>query len=103
MERTEELKWYQGDEQFEHWPPGAEYDEADVSARAYVASIPEDKLSQYDPKWTDEQVMEWDGNFRMDGGLMLVCVERDIEIDEFRQIIADYLEFRKAHPKPATA
>ena len=93
---TESLKWWLGDERFEHAQSSARTDETDVAARAYVASIPDEKLEQYDPNWTDEQVVEWDGNFRCDGALMLVCCERDVEVDEFRQILHEYLEWRKA-------
>ena len=80
---------------FEQWPPDMRKDETDVCGRAYVTRIPEEKLAEYDPNWTDEELMEWDGNFRMDGGLMLVCVEGDIEASDFREIIEQYLEFRK--------
>ena len=80
---------------FEQWPPDMAKDETDVCARAYVARIPEEKLAEYDPNWTDEELMEWDGNFRMDGGLMLVCVEGDVEASDFREIIEQYLDFKK--------
>jgi hypothetical protein len=57
--------------------------------------LADEHLAKYDPSWTDEQVMEWDGNFRSDGELMLVCCERDVEVAEFRQVLEQYLEFRK--------
>jgi hypothetical protein len=80
---------------FEHWPPDMAMDETDVSLRAYVSRLDEDHLAKYDPNWTDEQVMEWDGNFRSDGDLMLVCCERDVDVAEFRQVVEQYLEYRK--------
>ena len=58
---------------FEQLPGSGPKDETDFSLRSYVARIPDEKLAQYDPAWTDEQVTEWDGNFRSDGALMLVC------------------------------
>jgi hypothetical protein len=79
---------------FEHWPQGEALDETDVSLRAYVSRLPEDHLAKYDPKWTDEQVMEWDGNFRIDGSLMLVCCERDVDVHEFRRVLEGFLRYR---------
>jgi len=81
--------------EFEHWPPGVPKDETDVSLRAYIARLGDDHIAKYDPDWTDEQVMDWDGNFRSDGDLMLVCCERDVEVAEFRQVLEQYLEYRK--------
>jgi hypothetical protein len=80
---------------FETLPGQEPRDETDYSVRAYIARMPEDKLAQYDPSWTDEQVMEWDGNFRSDGNLMLVCCYRDADVQEFREVLEEYLEFRK--------
>jgi hypothetical protein len=81
-------------EEFENLPSDLPPDETDYSLRAYVARIPDDKLTQYDPAWTDEQVMTWDGNFRSDGGLMLVCCERDVDVEEFRSVLERYLQYR---------
>lgn len=80
---------------FEHPPGAGPMDETDVSVRAYLARLPEDHLRQYDPSWTDEQVTAWDGNFRSDGGLMLVCCERDVDVHEFRAVLEEHLRFRK--------
>jgi len=79
---------------YEHLPPGMPMDETDVSLRAYFSRLTDEHLAQYESSWTDEQVMEWDGNFRLDGNLMLVCVERDVDIAEFRQVLEDHLRFR---------
>jgi hypothetical protein len=77
--------------------PGAEpKDETDYALRSYVAGLPEEKLAQYDSSWTDEQVVEWDGNFRSDGALMLVCCERDVDVHEFREMVEEFLRFRKS-------
>ena len=72
---------------YEHLPAGVPMDETDVSLRAYLARLSDEHLAQYDPAWTDEQVVAWDGNFRSDGGLMLVCCERDVDVLEFRQVL----------------
>jgi hypothetical protein len=66
-------------------------DETDISLRAYFARMPIERLQQYDPQWSDEQTMAWDGNFRCDGALMLVCCERDVQIDEYRQVLQEHL------------
>jgi len=71
----------------EHLPGDGPLDETDVSLRAYLARLPDDRLSLYDPAWSDQQVMEWDGNFRSDGSLMLVCCERDVDIAEYREVL----------------
>jgi hypothetical protein len=69
-------------------------DETDISVRAYFCRMDDDRLREYSKDWSDDQVVEWDGNFRCDGALMLVCVERDIEIDEYRKIIEEHIERR---------
>jgi hypothetical protein len=81
--------------EFETRPQSGPKDETDFSLRAYVARIPEEKLAEYDPEWTDEEVMEWDGNFRNDGALMLVCCERDVEVQDFRAVLEEFLQYRQ--------
>ena len=63
---------------------GTPPDETDINLRAYFSRMSDQRLREYDAQWSDEQVIEWDGNFRADGALMLVCCERDIEIEEYR-------------------
>jgi hypothetical protein len=82
--------------EFEQRRGGPPTDETDLSLRAYVARLPEGKLAAYDPRWADEQVIEWDGNFRSDGALMLVCCERDVEVDEFRRVVEEFLQYRRS-------
>jgi hypothetical protein len=79
---------------YEHLPGDEPLDETDVSLRAYFARLSDDHLARYDPSWTDEQVQTWDGNFRSDGALMLVCCERDIDVTEFREALDEHLRFR---------
>ena len=66
-------------------------DETDVNLRAYLESLSAEHLAQFNPDWTDDEVKEWDGNFRSDGALMLVCCERDVEIAEFRAVLEEHL------------
>ena len=79
--------------EFEQPSGDRRFDETDMSLRAHVSRIPQDKLAAYDPVWSDEQVMEWDGNFRDDGDLMLICVERDVDVAEFRRVVEEFIEF----------
>ena len=83
---------------YEQLPGDGPLDETDVSLRAYLARLSDEHLAQYDPAWSDEQVLAWDGNFRSDGALMLVCCERDIDIGEFRVALEDHLRFRRPIP-----
>lgn len=80
---------------FEKYPPGAHLDETDINLRAYFALMDPAKIHQYDPAWTDEQVIAWDGNFKNDGALMLICSERDVEVDDYRKVLEQFLEFEK--------
>jgi hypothetical protein len=80
--------------EFEQLPGAGALDETDRSLRAYVARIPLEKLAKYDRAWSDEQVTAWDGNFRSDGALMLVCCERDADVAEFRRVVEEFLAFR---------
>jgi hypothetical protein len=68
-------------------------DETDVSLRAYLARLSSEHLARYRPDWTDDEVMAWDGNFRSDGMLMLVCCERDVDVAEFRRVLEEYLNY----------
>ena len=79
---------------FENLPADRPSDETDIGVRAYITRIDDEKLAGYDPSWSDKQVLDWDGNFKDDGALMLVCCERDVEVPEFRHVLEEWLEFR---------
>jgi hypothetical protein len=32
-------------------------------------------------------VLEWDGNFKDDGALMIACCERDVDVAEYRRVL----------------
>ncbi len=83
-----------GFRKYEQLPTGIPMDETDVNLRAYLSRLTVEHLQQYDPAWSDEQTLDWDGNFRSDGNLMLVCCERDIDITEFRRVLEEHLTFR---------
>ena len=82
---------------FERLPDDGPLDETDVNLRAYFARLTDEHLDGYDPTWSDERVIEWDGNFRSDGVLMLTCCERDVEVGEFRRVLELHLKYRKSH------
>ena len=79
----------------ERLPEDGPLDETDVSLRAYFAGLSVEHLDQYDPTWPDQRVMEWDGNFRDDGALMLVCCERDVEVEEYREVLEKHIAHRR--------
>lgn len=79
---------------FEEAPYGEPPDETTVSLRAYFDRMSDDKLRTYSPCFSDEQLIDWDGNFRSDGALMLVCCDRDVRIAEYRRVLEDYRRFR---------
>ena len=69
-------------------------DETSFNLRAYLDRIPDDKIRQYQPTWSDEQVMEWCGDFRDDGALFLTCSERDVDVGEFRRALDRAIAYR---------
>jgi hypothetical protein len=72
----------------------AGHDETAVNLRAYFDRMRDEKMRQYDPDWTDDQIIEWDGNFTTDGNLLLGCSERDVEVEEYRTVIAQAIAYR---------
>jgi hypothetical protein len=79
---------------FEQDPSPDPMDETDINLRAYFDRMDDDKMQQYDPAWTDDELKEWDGNFRDDGELMLFCCERDVDVDEYRRVLAQCVAYR---------
>lgn len=81
---------------FEDAPYPHAPDETDVNLRAYFDSLSAEKLRTVDLTGTDEELCAWDGNFRSDGVLMMVCCNRDVEIDEYREVLTEFLKFRNS-------
>jgi hypothetical protein len=79
---------------FEQDPSPDPMDETDINLRAYFDRMDDDKMQQYDPAWTDDELKEWDGNFRDDGELMLFCCERDVDVDEYRRVLEQAIAYR---------
>ena len=70
-------------------------DETEENLSAYLETLSLEHLEMYDPDWNDEELINWDGNFRSDGALMLVCCERDVEVGEFRKVVEEHLNSQK--------
>ena len=79
---------------FEQEPTDERMDETGVNLRAYFDRMPDEKMQQYSSSWSDEQVLEWDENFRDDGNLMLMCSERDVEVGEYRRVLEEAICYR---------
>ena len=71
-------------------------DETDENLHAYLDTLSPEHLAKYDPNWSDDEVVEWDGNFRSDEALMLVCCERDVEVKEFREVLEERIRGQTA-------
>lgn len=69
-------------------------DETGVNLRAYFDRMPDEKMRRYSPSWSDGQVIEWDGNFKDDGALFLICTERDIGVGEYRRVLEECIRYR---------
>jgi hypothetical protein len=54
----------------------------------------DEKMQQYNPAWSDEKLIEWDGNFTGEGNLLIACSERDIDPAEYRRVIAQAIAYR---------
>ena len=69
-------------------------DETSVNLRAYFDRMADDKMLQYLPSWSDEQLIEWDGHFRDDLNFMMLCSERDVDVIEYREVLEQAIRYR---------
>ncbi|MBX9600156.1 MAG: hypothetical protein K2X35_04090 [Bryobacteraceae bacterium] len=79
---------------FEQENPDPRNDETSYNLRAYFDRMDDAKLLQYQPEWSDEQVVEWCGDFTDDGGLLIACSEREVDVHEFRRVLHQCIEYR---------
>jgi hypothetical protein len=79
---------------FEQEPSERPMDETSVNLRAYFDRMPDEKMRQYSSAMSDEQVIEWDGNFKDDGDFMMLCSERDVDVEEYRQVLEECIRYR---------
>ena len=87
---------------FEQEPWTTPPDETDVNLRAYFDRMSDEKMRQYKPEWTDEDVIAWDGNFTDEGTLLIACSERDVEVEEYRAVLHQAIAYRD-RVRPALA
>jgi hypothetical protein len=69
-------------------------DETSINLRAYFDRMPDDKMRQYSSDWSDERVIDWCGDFKDDGTLMIACCEREIDVAEFRRVLELAIAYR---------
>ena len=79
---------------FEQEPSDHPMDETSVNLRAYFDRMPDEKMRQYSPSLSDAQLVEWDGNFKDDGNFMILCSERDVDMDEYREVLEECIRYR---------
>ncbi|MFY9555204.1 MAG: hypothetical protein WAV20_01170 [Blastocatellia bacterium] len=79
---------------FEQEPSSEPMDETSVNLRAYFDRMADEKMRKYSNSWTDEQVIEWDGNFKSDGDFMMLCSERDVDVREYRRVLEEAIRYR---------
>src|SRR5260221_6891695 len=74
---------------FEQEPYDEPADETAINLRAYFDRMPDEKMRQYSGDWDDNRVVEWDGEFRDDGNLMIACCERDVDVKGYRRVVGE--------------
>jgi len=81
---------------FEQEPYDEPKDETSVNLRAYLDRMPDEKMQQYRKDWSDQQVVDWDGNFKNDEGLslFLICSEREVDVAEYRKVLEQAIAYR---------
>ena len=79
---------------FEQDPSDEGMDETSYNLRAYFDRMADDKLRQYSRAWSDQQLTEWDGNFKSEGDLLLPCSERDVDVAEYRRVLEQCISYR---------
>ncbi len=81
---------------FESEPPFEPMSETGINLCAYFDAMPDAKLATYDPDFTDEALMQWDGNFTSEGALLLPCCESD-EVDPamYRRYAQECIRYRQ--------
>lgn len=83
------LKW-----RFEYEPYDEPPDETSYCLRGYLDEMSDDKIQQYDSTWSNEKVIEWDGNFKSEGDMLLATAEREIYIEEYRKELEACIAYR---------
>ena len=80
---------------FEKEPPFEPMTETGVNLCAYFDLMPDEKLRTYDPRFTDAELMAWDGNFTSEGELFLPCCEsEEVHPEMYRRYIEQCIRYR---------
>jgi hypothetical protein len=79
---------------FEQEPFDEPHDETSVNLRAYFDRMPDQKMREYREDWSDQRVIDWDGNFTDEGTLLIACSERDVDVAEYRRVLAHAIAYR---------
>jgi hypothetical protein len=79
---------------FEQEPSEQPMDETSVNLRAYFDRMKDEKMRKYSPSMTDQEVIDWDGNFKDDGDFMMLCSERDVDVTEYRRVLEESIRYR---------
>jgi len=79
---------------FEQEPSAEPMDETSVNLRAYFDRMKDEKMRQYSPSMTDQELIDWDGNFKDDGDFMMLCSERDVDVTEYRKVLEESIRYR---------
>lgn len=74
--------------------PDERPDETSINLRAYFDRMPDEKMEEYSPDWSDDRMVAWDGNFKDDGTLMIACCERDVDVAEYRRVLEQARRYR---------
>ena len=90
MSDFQQPKW-----NFESEPYEGSPDETTYNLRAYFDRMDDSKMRQYQPGWTDDEVSAWDGNFKDEGTLFLICSERDVDVAEYRRELENCIHYRR--------
>ncbi len=69
-------------------------DETSVNLRAYFDRMADGKMQEYRDEWSDDEVIEWDGNFTDEGTLLIACSERDVDVTEYREVLRQAMAYR---------
>lgn len=80
---------------FEGSHPFEEMSETGVNLCAYFDAMPDAKLRTYRADFSDEELMQWDGEFTSEGTLLLPCCEsEDVDPDMYRRYISACIRYR---------
>ena len=79
---------------FEQEPFTEPFDETSINLRAHFDRMPDEKMRQYQESWTDQQVMDWDGNFTNEDALFIPCSEREVDVAEYRRVLRQAIAYR---------